>query len=325
MKKILFFLLITFFSLLPLSTLAATQLNVPFILQAPNHKWIQPWADACEEASILMVNAFYQNQNLVATSEATKKILEVVKTENKYFGHNKDTNASETTDFINNFLPFEAQIITNPSLEDLKNEIDNSRPVIVPLYGKALQNTHFKKGGSDYHMVVISGYDDNTQEFIVQDPGFGSGHNFRYSFNLLSDALHDFLPNKETKNGNKVAIFTSPLITTSGDTDGDRDGLTKSQEIKFGTNLLNPDTDGDGYTDGAEVKNGYSPLVAENKLPNGTIIRVSADNKMYLLENRYKKYIANLAVLRKYGRGKKIITVSEKFLNNLSEGSELSQ
>jgi hypothetical protein len=43
--------------------------------------------------------------------------------------------------------------------------------------------------------------------------------------------------------------------------DSDQDGLTDSEERTYGTDVKNPDTDGDGYTDGAEVKAGYNPLV----------------------------------------------------------------
>jgi hypothetical protein len=42
--------------------------------------------------------------------------------------------------------------------------------------------------------------------------------------------------------------------------DDDADGLTNEEEILlYGTDPLNPDTDGDGYTDGEEVAAGYDP------------------------------------------------------------------
>ena len=47
--------------------------------------------------------------------------------------------------------------------------------------------------------------------------------------------------------------------------DDDGDGLTLKEEYLYLTNPLDPDTDKDGYNDGREVKNGYSP-VGEGKL-----------------------------------------------------------
>lgn len=41
--------------------------------------------------------------------------------------------------------------------------------------------------------------------------------------------------------------------------DDDNDGLQNSDEDKHGTDRANPDTDGDGYMDGAEVEGGYNP------------------------------------------------------------------
>jgi hypothetical protein len=60
------------------------------------------------------------------------------------------------------------------------------------------------------------------------------------------------------------AASSTPDIATSSPTltlDSDNDGLTDYQEINiYHTNPHNPDTDGDGYLDGAEVKAGYNPL-----------------------------------------------------------------
>ena len=45
----------------------------------------------------------------------------------------------------------------------------------------------------------------------------------------------------------------------NGDLDGD--GLTNLEEYRLGTNLNNPDTDGDGITDDVEEARGFNPLM----------------------------------------------------------------
>lgn len=47
--------------------------------------------------------------------------------------------------------------------------------------------------------------------------------------------------------------------------DPDNDNLTNAEERFYGTDPANADTDGDGYKDGEEVRNGYNPL-GEGKL-----------------------------------------------------------
>jgi hypothetical protein len=49
-------------------------------------------------------------------------------------------------------------------------------------------------------------------------------------------------------------------------TDADHDGLAWEDEIELGTDPNNPDTDGDGYVDGEEVRGGFNPL-GEGRLP----------------------------------------------------------
>lgn len=51
------------------------------------------------------------------------------------------------------------------------------------------------------------------------------------------------------------AILSDPLRTL--DTDGD--ALRDYDEIRWGTTLMERDTDGDGYADGAEIASGYDP------------------------------------------------------------------
>ena len=52
----------------------------------------------------------------------------------------------------------------------------------------------------------------------------------------------------ENKNANTIFLDT------------DQDGLTDQEEKAIGTDVANPDTDGDGYSDGKELSGGFNPL-----------------------------------------------------------------
>lgn len=60
-------------------------------------------------------------------------------------------------------------------------------------------------------------------------------------------------------------FFGGAFLLQAGDTiDDDQDGISNYHELhKYYTDDQNPDTDGDGYDDGTEIRNWYSPLNAE--------------------------------------------------------------
>lgn len=103
-----------------------------------------------------------------------------------------------------------------------------------------------------------------------------------------TEALVPEAPAPETPSTEEEAVpeqpteQTTPTTEEAGGADTDSDGLTDSEEQTLGTNItltdtdgdelsdreefrvfgtdpLKPDTDGDTYLDGAEVKNGYNP------------------------------------------------------------------
>ncbi len=284
---------------------------MPFTSQAPAGIWIQPWQDACEETSIAMVDSFYTNQT-ITKQNAKAKILHIFDIKNNFFGKSLDENTEEITSLINNFLAWSATTTVDPTLDQIKNELDKGHPIIIPAYGKALHNPNFRSGGPFYHVLVIKGYDDEKQEFITNDPGTRRGLDFRYSYDTIMNAIHDFLPKKQTANGQKVMIFTSPELGNTALIDADRDGLNKVDELKYGTNPWQMDTDHDGFADAAEVISGYSPTVAEAKLKNGTFIKTIDNGQIYQLKNVTKHPIVNIP------KNTKIIVVSNKFLDSLT-------
>lgn len=64
--------------------------------------------------------------------------------------------------------------------------------------------------------------------------------------------------------------------------DSDNDGLWDDWEIALGTDLLDPDTDGDGYKDGQEVMAGYDPRArGGEKLEKRIEVNLKAQKLVY--------------------------------------------
>ena len=76
--------------------------------------------------------------------------------------------------------------------EDIKKALSENRLVIVPTDGQKLKNPNFTQPGPPRHMLVIVGYDDTTREFITNDPGTRKGEGYRYSQDVLYEAILDY-------------------------------------------------------------------------------------------------------------------------------------
>ena len=100
-------------------------------------------------------------------------------------------------------LPFTTTIVYDPTVDDLKEELAENRPIIVPVYAPELGNIP----GVDYHVLVLVGYDDETQEFIVNDPAKTDGQGVHYAYDVFMEAIHD-LNSEDYDAGKKAVLFT---------------------------------------------------------------------------------------------------------------------
>ncbi len=108
------------------------------------------------------------------------------------------------------------------------------------------------------------------------------------SFNFPAASAGPHLIRARIVDAAGAVAFASRTITVldTGDLDDDSDLLTNSEELTLGTNPNNPDTDGDGLTDGAEVDSyGTNPLSEDS---DGD----SMDDEYELL-NSFNPLIAN--------------------------------
>ncbi len=191
--------------------LTAVNLAVPFTPQAPQGNWDEPYQEACEEASVYMVQQFYEGtpEGLINADQAETDILKIVAFERELFGYYEDTTAEQVATFAELMFGFTTELIVDPTIDDIKTHLTLGHPVIVPAAGRELHNPYFTAPGPVYHMLVIRGFTDEGQ-FIVNDPGTYRGEAYLYDFDTLMNAMHDWNNGDEITEGRKVVIVLTP-------------------------------------------------------------------------------------------------------------------
>ena len=179
-------------------------LDVPFTCQAPYQNWNMPWQEACEEAALMMIDHYLQgmsgknkdDQELLGKEmlkdQANAEILEMVDWQEKNWGGHYDLPAEDIARLAREYYGYNnVEVKYDITVEDIKEEVGQGNPVLLPSAGRMLANPHFTAPGPVYHNLVVAGYDENG--FIVNDPGVWQGHKFRYSFDNLYNSIHDFV------------------------------------------------------------------------------------------------------------------------------------
>jgi len=176
-------------------------LDVPFTSQAPEKIWVDPWEDFCEEAAVLMLDAYYEEYNLspLFAKDELLRIWEWEQTRN--FG--KSIEIKEIKEIFSKYFNLKSKIVENPTIGQIKTFIAEGKPVLALTYGKDLPNPYFRNGGPEYHALIIRGY--TSEKFITNDPGSGWSKNFAYKYDVLMNAIHDW-NNGNVSEGKKVIL-----------------------------------------------------------------------------------------------------------------------
>ncbi len=191
----------------PTETELPDELNlaVPWTPQAPFANWDEVHEETCEEASIYMVHLFFEGEpaGLVDPAMVDAVLLDMVEEEKEKFGYWENTTAEETAEFAESYYGYETELIIDPTVDDIKEQLALGYPVIVPLAGQVLANPYFTPPGPDYHMLLIKGY--TSTGFITNDPGTRRGENWVYEYDHFMNSIHDW-NGGDVLNGQKVVI-----------------------------------------------------------------------------------------------------------------------
>lgn len=186
---------------------ATFNLAVPFTTQSPDSKWTEQDNESCEEAAALIVHYYWQEKTFTQ-GLAKQELQMIVDFQNEHYGKYKDTTAEETAQFIKDIWGYtRVEVTYDVTIEDIKKEVAQGRPVILPTAGRSLGNPNFKSPGPLYHMLVVRGWTESM--IITNDPGTRKGEWYQYKPDVLSDAMHDW-NDGDVPNGRKAMIVVWP-------------------------------------------------------------------------------------------------------------------
>lgn len=132
---------------------------------------------------------------------------------------------------------------TSATQQQMNAELARLKAMPVDSDGDGLPDDQEKKLGTDPHNPDTDGdgMNDGYEVFMKTDP---------LKSNLPSGAAGGIAPSSASTTASSTADVST---STSVALDSDHDGLSDADEALYGTDPHNPDTDGDGLTDGEEV------------------------------------------------------------------------
>ena len=174
-------------------------LDVKFYSQFPLDiatwkKYDEPYQNFCEEASLL--NWYYylvwKEPDL---KQYNKDLLKLKEIEDLLFEWwYKHTSLEENLQVLIAFQEEKQkiywEILKNPTIEDIKENISKWNLVIAPLYWKWLTNPYFKNWWPVYHNILIKGYKDDI--FITNEVWVSKWDWFKYKQEEIIKNIHNF-------------------------------------------------------------------------------------------------------------------------------------
>ncbi len=182
---------------IPLRTLSAMKSirqSVPFTSQAPRGEWSDPrQQDGCEEASVLMA-VFWARQEELTTSVAEREIIAMSDWEKDRFGSYIDTGIQDTADRLlaGYFNIQNYRIYPQANSSQLIEALDSGAIALLPINGQVFEPFHYTPPGPERHMVVVHGYEEATDSFLVHDPGTSVGNNLTVTRAVLERSWRDY-------------------------------------------------------------------------------------------------------------------------------------
>ena len=149
----------------------------------------------------------------LSMAQAEAQIIGMAAWQKKEYGGYVDTSAADTAErLVKGYAGYaHVQVRYDIGVEDIKKELASGNVVLVPVNGRLLKNPNFTRPGPLQHMLLIRGYNDDTKEFITNDPGTRKGKGYRYPYEVMLKAIRDY----PTGNHEEVKEVRRAMIVVS--------------------------------------------------------------------------------------------------------------
>jgi hypothetical protein len=196
----------------PVNLPAAVILPVPFTSQAP----LNNWADrqhTCEEASLVMVDRYLKgDHNATIDGRTADSAINLVTSWKPAL----DLTSQQVGEVAKKNWGYNYKMLLADRL-NMKQQLALGRPLLMGVRTHGLGNpnypgyrTHFEDPNwSVSHFLVVIGY-DNTDHFVLNDPGLTRGASYHILYDQLMHAIDDHDQAYPALNSGRVFLVLAP-------------------------------------------------------------------------------------------------------------------
>jgi hypothetical protein len=203
----------------PVNLPAAVSLPVPFTPQAPLGDWATH-QHTCEEASLTMVDRYLRGDHsggLIDPQTANATINQITQ-----WKPAQDLTAQQVGEVAQKYMGWAYKVLPAERL-NMKDQLALGRPLIFGVRTHGLGNAnypgyrdHFEQPGwSVSHYLVVTGY-DQSDSYILNDPGLTRGHGYHISYDQLMHAVDDLDQAYPALNMGRVFVVLAPFTNSTG-------------------------------------------------------------------------------------------------------------
>ncbi|MBU0981156.1 C39 family peptidase [Patescibacteria group bacterium] len=168
-----------------------TTIQPEFTSQTPLGIWREPWDEYSEEACAYMAVKWALGEEMPDQTQVANDLLAIGTWEGKVFGTSKQTSAAQTMEILTDYFGYHKVELQKATPDSLINLLNEGKIAILTVDGRILQNPHYSNPAPAHHTILLTGYDQETKEFITNDPGTRYGISVRYSQQKILDSILD--------------------------------------------------------------------------------------------------------------------------------------